>query len=357
MKGAGEYRPRDGDILVTKEGFVFYAFGYEHPPGRAFAFLKYVPEELAGDLKVDFLPTRWNFRGRTLLRPRELFSPRNWEATLNFLRARFPDYVFWCPFLGKEMVSVPLTSIKHIFVPSEALESLKRLSKRDRLQERALELVELLSSASGVPEELFGLHGSLAMGMHAPWSDVDLVVYGSREFRAVEAAVRGLAGEGTFQLLAEGPLRTRRAMRAFFGGTKFTYTAVRKPDEIRGAYGERIYVPLGQVELACRVVDDGEAMFRPAIYRVSDCEPLGPWPPDLPGADRIRAVVTTIGLYRNVARSGERIRVRGTLELVVELASGRESYQVVVGSGRPGEGIWLLPPSGRRERGKREAQG
>ena len=39
------WKPRDGDTFVTKEGFIFYVFGYEHPPNRVFAFLKYIPSE------------------------------------------------------------------------------------------------------------------------------------------------------------------------------------------------------------------------------------------------------------------------------------------------------------------------
>ncbi|HDI01986.1 MAG TPA: hypothetical protein ENF78_06140 [Candidatus Bathyarchaeota archaeon] len=339
------YRPRDGDILVTREGLVFYAFGYEHPPMRAFAFLKYVPSELAKGLDVDFLSTRWKFQGKILLRPRELFSPGNWRKVLDFLKSKAPEYVFSCPFLGKEMIAIPFPSLEHVFIPSEALKELKKLRPLDRLQRRALELVELLSSTSSVPEELFGLHGSLAMNMHAPWSDVDLVVYGSREFRAVEAAVRELAGEGVLELLSDDPIEARRGMKGVFKGTKFTYTAVRKLDEIRTSYGERAYVPLGQVELTCRVVGDDEAMFRPAIYRISGCRPVGRWPGGLPEPGQVERVVANIGLYRNVARAGEEIHVRGALERVLELASGRESYQVVVGSGMPGEGIWPLKPN------------
>jgi len=344
---------RDGDVLVTHEGLIFYAFGYEHPPGRAFAFLKYVPERLASRLELKFLPTRWHLQGTTLLRPRELFSPSSWRAVLAFLRQELPDYVFYCSFLGKEMIAVPLGRVKCVLVPSECLRALKAVRRPDRLQATALELVELLSSASGVPEEDFGLHGSLALSMHGPWSDVDLVVYGSREFRAVEAAVRKLAAEGELELEASDPLEARRGLRGTFKGVRFVYTAVRKPEEIRTYYGQHAYVPLDQVELTCRVVGDEEAMFRPALYRVADCEPTGAdktWSdePSWPKPGQVERVAAMIGLYRNVARVGDRLHVRGTLERVVELSTGEERYQVVVGSGRPGEFLRPLSAIARR---------
>ena len=180
------YEPRDGDILVTGEKLVFYAFGYEHPPGRAFAFLKYVPKALCGKLEVEFLPMSWRYGGTELKRPKELFSPGGWRAVMRFLRSELPQYVFSCPFLGKEMIAVPLDRTERVLIPSECLRSLRARKRLDRLEERALELVELLSGASGVPEEDFGLHGSIAMGMHGPWSDVDSVSYTHLTLRTTE---------------------------------------------------------------------------------------------------------------------------------------------------------------------------
>ncbi|RLI06921.1 hypothetical protein DRO32_04780, partial [Candidatus Bathyarchaeota archaeon] len=300
---------RDGDILLTEEGLVFYAFGYEHPPGRAFSFLKYIPEEFSRHLKVDFLPIRWRMGDKVLLRPRELYSPSNLARIMEFLRSEMPEYLFYCPFLGKEMVCVPLSRVRKLLIPSECLRDLKSVRNPDGLQEKALELVEVLSSSSGVPEEDFGLHGSLALGTHGPWSDIDLVVYGSRSFRAVEEAVRELDREGILALDRSDGLEARRGMKGSFGGTRFVFTAVRKPCEIRTYYGQRAYFPLGQVRLSCRVEDDGEAMFRPAIYKVSGCRPLGPWPPSAPGPGEVVQVACMIGYYRNVARKGELLLV------------------------------------------------
>ncbi len=344
-EATGRYQPRDGDILITGEGMVFYAFGYEHPPGRAFAFLKYVPEGLARYLKVDYLPHTWSYEGLRLLRPRELFSPANWRAVLSFLRERCPDYVFHCPFLGKEMIAVPLRPLRRVITPDGALRRLKALRNPDKLQRTALELIELLSSASGVPEEDFGLHGSLAMGMHGPWSDVDLVVFGSRAFRAVERAVLRLAEEGTLVLDRRGPLEERRHLRGFFGDTRFVYTAVRRPEEIRTRYGERACVPLGPAELVCEVVGDEEAMFRPAIYVIRDARYTWPGDPEahgLPPPSQVGAVVSMIGLYRNVAREGDAVVARGVVEEVVDLATGRSYYWLVVGSGAQ-EHEFVLP--------------
>ena len=53
--------PADGDTYVTNEGFILNTFGYEHPPGRVFAFLKYIPAEFKDFFNVQMLKRTWNF--------------------------------------------------------------------------------------------------------------------------------------------------------------------------------------------------------------------------------------------------------------------------------------------------------
>jgi predicted nucleotidyltransferase len=72
-------------------------------------------------------------------------------------------------------------------------------------------------------------------------------------------------------------------------------------------------------------------MFRPAIYRISDYQPLNS-ASRLEKAKTPEIVVSMIGCYRNVARKGESVKVSGVLERVEHLNTGRANYQVVVGS-------------------------
>jgi predicted nucleotidyltransferase len=110
------------------------------------------------------------------------------------------------------------------------------------------------------------------------------------------------------------------------------YNAIRKPEEIRQKYGELQYTAVAAVDLECTVDDDSEAMFRPAIYKIRECEvsksrgfQIEDKTPEI--------VVSMIGCYRNVARRGDRIRVSGMLERAENLETGQGFYQVVVGTG------------------------
>ena len=99
---------------------------------------------------------------------------------------------------------------------------------------------------------------------------------------------------------------------------------------------------MGDVTFSCEVVDDSEAMFRPAIYPVKNCQPTDPASKLMDGKVPEK-VVSMIGYYRNVARHGEKIKVSGTLERVENVETGESTYQVVVGTGTSeDEYIWPL---------------
>ena len=49
---AKDWIPRDGETLLTREGYIFYVFGYKHPENRVFAFLKYIPSKFTYILDI-----------------------------------------------------------------------------------------------------------------------------------------------------------------------------------------------------------------------------------------------------------------------------------------------------------------
>lgn len=200
-----------------------------------------------------------------------------------------------------------------------------------------VELTTLLSTASGVPLEDFGVHGSIALNMHTNKSDIDLVVYGARNFRKLEKAVNNLVNEKKLVYHYGHPLDRIRKHKLRFKGKNVVYTAVRKPEEIASKYGDHKYVQVTPVAFSCTVTDDSQAMFRPAVYRITDYSPINPTS-EIPGDQKPSTVVSMIGLYRNVGRKGEQIEVSGFLEHV---ENGRAHFQVVVGSGTlEDEYIW-----------------
>jgi predicted nucleotidyltransferase len=334
--------PRDGDTFITRDDFVFYTFGYEHPEGRVTAFLKYIPAEHKDLFKIKFLDKAWDKGKLRLFRAEKVYTAENYAAFLEAFEKNFPEYVHHCPFRQKDLISVSLKQIKEVYAPSECLQTLLKKKRNDRLEKLALRLLSLLSRKSRVPLGDFGLHGSLALNMHTSESDVDFVVYGAKNFRRVEKTVERLVKGNVLSYVFTKRLDMVRRYRGKFKDTLFAYNAVRKPEEIKTRYGMFKYFPVKPIKLYCEVHDDKEAMFRPAVYSIGNYVPVD--------RESILAentipdrVVSMIGYYRNAARKGDRIRVSGTLERVERVRAGKTSFQVVIGTASSeDEYIWPL---------------
>lgn len=334
--------PRDGDTFITKDNFIFYVFGYEHPKDRVIAFLKYIPANYKALFKIKLLKKTWKKRKLELVRAEKLYTAKNYSAFLDAFKKKFPDYVYHCPFRGKDVISVPLKSVKKVYVPSECLQALLRKKRKSRLEKLAVKLLTLLSKKSKVPLENFGLHGSLALSMHTAESDIDFVVYGAKNFRKVEKTVERLVKKNVLEYVFTKRLDMVRRYRGRFKDKLFVFNAVRKHEEVKIKYGRFKYFPVKPIKFYCEVKNDTEAMFRPAIYGVKNYVPINRESilTENMVPDKVNSM---IGYYRNVAKKGERIRVSGMLERVEHAKTGKISFQVVVGTAtNEDEYIWPL---------------
>jgi len=328
---ATDWLPMDGDTFATKESFILNVFGYEHPDERVFAFLKYIPARFKELFDISFLQRTWKYRKTQLFRAEKLYTAKNYQTFLQVFRNNFPDFVYFCPFRKKEVISAPFTSIRKVYIPSESLHSLEKQKSRDNLQEITLEFIKLLSSESGLSIDNFGIHGSVAMGMHTSKSDIDIVVYGAKNFRTLEKAVNRLVKAGTLSYQSNNRLDVARHFKGRYKNRIFMYNAIRRPEEINTKYGTLSYSPIAPLKFTCRVKDDGEAMFRPAIYNIENYKSPNT-NPELDKAQIPKQVVSMVGCYRNVARQGDNISVSGMLEHAENLETGESFYQVVVGT-------------------------
>ncbi len=334
--------PSDGDTFVTKEGFIFNTLGYEHPEARVFAFLKYIPSEFQQLFHVEMLERTWKFGDKKLFRAEKLYTAENYKSFIETFRKNFPDYLYFCPFRNKELISVPIKDISRVFVPKDCLQIILKMEKHDRIQALAVELITMLSRESGVRLSHFGMHGSIALNMHSEESDIDFVVYGSGNFRVVEESIAHLVNSGTLRYIFGNKLDQARKFKGKYQDKIWMFTAARLPEEVDEKYGESRFIPVKPLKFQCTVADDSEAIFRPAIYRIADYKPQDAQS-ELPKDQVPACILSNIGCYRNVARKGDSIRGAGTLEKIENVKTGAVSYQVVVGTATTEEEqIWPL---------------
>ena len=138
------------------------------------------------------LERTWKFGECHLFRAEKLYTAKNYQTFIEAFRENFPNYIYFCPFRNKELITAPFETIEQVFVPKDRLVWLQNLEKRDSLQQKALDLINLISEESQVGLNDFGVHGSIALQMHAPESDIDFVIYGTENFRRVEEAIARL---------------------------------------------------------------------------------------------------------------------------------------------------------------------
>lgn len=325
----------DGDTFVTKDGFIMNTFGYEHPNDRVFAFLKYIPDKYKDLFNVEMLQRTWKFGTSPLtshlFRAEKLYTAKNYQTFIEVFRKKFPNYLFFDETRNKEIITAPLDRIDQVYVPKERLIWLKNLKNQDELQSLALQLIDLISAKSGVVHSDLGIHGSIALEMHAPESDIDFVVYGTDNFRKVEEAVQVLVNQGVISFIAGNRIEAARKFVGKYQGKIWMYNATKKPGEITAKYGDYTYEPLTNVQFTASICDDTMTMYRPAIYKIENYKPQNSQS-ELSDDKIPTQVVSNIGCYRNIARLGQQIKVAGILEKATSNRNGDSFYQVVVGT-------------------------
>jgi uncharacterized protein len=346
MEEAEVWTPMDGDTFVTKDGFIMNTFGYEHPDDRVFAFLKYIPAQYKGLFDVEMLTRTWRFGSNPLtsqlFRAEKLYTAKNYQTFIEAFRKTFPNYIYFDQTRGKELITAPFEAIEQVFVPKDRLVWLQSLKKPDRLQAMSLELINLISKESGVPCCDLGIHGSIALEMHAPESDIDFVVYGSNNFRVVEEAIQRLVNESKLSYIAGNRIEAARKFVGKYKGKIWMYNATKKTNEIKNQYGDYTFTPLAPIRFTAIICDDTETMYRPAIYKISNYQPQDPQS-EVSFEQTPTLVTSNIGCYRNVARVGQQIKVAGTLEKAQNQKDNSIFYQVVVGTATSEEEyIWPI---------------
>jgi len=317
--------PRDRDLFVTTEGWIFTVLGDVHPPNRIWSYLKYVPG-----------PGPWRDpSGRTYRRVFTTYTVRELLSIMEDLKVSKPEYVYYDPMVGNEVIAPPVDAVTGFWKTSEGL---RRLVEREesghatQLELKALEVVRWLVEQAGLRMEDFGITGSLLLGIHHERSDVDLVVFGKRNlWRAVralrEAGSPVVPGAGTgivealrslYRMPVEDARRlaARVAHKGLFAGTPYSIFGIR--EQPLHEYGEFQYAGRGIVEVELEIADATESLFTPSIYEVEE-RVFG-----------IERMVSYHMVLAGLLEPGDRLLVRAKLEEV--RGPGGEFLQLLLGS-------------------------
>ena len=297
-------KARIRDFFETREGWIFAVSDYNHSNGLR-SLLRYVPDP-TGERKA---------RGIS-------YRKMDFDQAFEFLRRNRPDYV-------RDLHVVPKSDVLRLYDPSQGL---RAVAERDP---KTAKLARILNQ-SKVPWEKMGITGSRLIGLEAPTSDIDFVVYGPMWWRARDIVERAKR-EGTIQDLDEDTWKKiyskrnpeisleefmlhekRKGNRGMIFGTYFDLLFTRDWDQIQPLDEGR---PAGQMLIEAGVTDCEFAFDSPAIFWLDHPE--------------VKEILCFTHTYAGQALPGERIEAKGVLE---ETANG---LRLVVGTTREARGEWI----------------
>jgi predicted nucleotidyltransferase len=322
---------RDRDAILTEDGIIFRVYGYVHPSGAYVCDPEYASP-------VVFKSTNPRARrGESEPVYYKFFADEGLKLVLD----RFPQYTVFYEPLQKCLVGVNEDEILEVRKPDVGLQQVLAKEPDDVLLKALQDLLERVSSQSGLKEKDFGVFGSLLYGFYHPnFSDLDFIVYGKENMNSLCEALETLYREDASlrnefdsmkavagkdwkfvnYSLEEYVWHQRRKMiYAYFDSldagrvVKAEFEPVKMWTEKVNTYNPftRIF-HVGWIKAVAEITDDKDAPFIPSIYQIEVKDVL-----DGPEVDHIKRIFSYMEEYRMQAKQGERVLVEGNLEKVV----------------------------------------
>jgi len=326
-------KSREGDLIESFGGLIFDVKGLIHPPDRTIAFIRYFPE-------------RKGERRRDKMTFDKVYSLSKRYA---LLKERFPQYLVYDSIFDETLCEVPECDVKRHYKPEKELQKLRGSEKLDSLVTKALQLAGLLKEKANVAWNALGISGSILVMLHREGSDVDLIVYGSKNcFRVHDALGCMLKDEyAPVKLYDQDDLKmlfdfrskdtamsfedfvrteSRKVLQGKFMGTDYFMRFVKDWNEIRENYGDVQYKNLGNARIKATVADDSESIFTPCSYKINSVEVIeGPQFP-------VQEIASFRGRFCEHARTGEAVVAQGKVERVTDLRRNHEYCRLLIGN-------------------------
>jgi predicted nucleotidyltransferase len=306
--------------LKTKDGLFFAVKGFEHPPDRRIAVLRYMPDTAGGDRRKD---------GKSY---RRLY---HFDEQEKQIRSNYPQYLAYDPVFQTTLQSVPESVVQKIYDPRRRLRELEQACTRAEIEQDALAFLGLLQNQAQVPSSALGITGSLLTGLFTEKSDLDAVVFGAENCRIVYRALLRMLDErscpdlsrldsaGMQVLFEQRVADTHMAYEAFvklekgkanqgrFRQRTYFVRFVRNAREAGHAYGSLRYTPIGRAVITALIADDQDAIFTPCRYPLANVRLLEGPQHSIPNE-----IISFRGRFCEQAHAGESVYASGTLERV-----------------------------------------
>jgi len=332
---------REGDFLQIKDGTILEVKGLLHPPERVIAFIRYIPDP-EGDRKLDGKPYR------------KIYSI---EERYKILKERYPQFLIYDDVFNEHLPEIDHSSIIYSYLPERKLNRLRKKTQLDKIERQAVLFTDILKREAKIPWGSIGITGSLLLGLYTDKSDIDVIVYGTKNCFQVRDTMQNLLSSKRYMSSYEMedlkrlydfrvkdtimPFKDfvrheiRKSFQGIFNDRDFFIRYVKDWDEVKEKYGEVIYKPEGYAKIRAKIIDDSESIFTPCVYKVADVEFIEGQ--ELHG---LKEIASFRGRFCEQAKNDETVIAQGKVERVV--THDEDYHRILLGS-RPTDFMILQP--------------
>ena len=299
------------DFIQTKEDLVFAVVEQGLENGKVLCFLRYIKQGISW-VKVAT------------------------DQANQLLQEDYPQYLYFSAVKSARLHAVSTADIYIHHQPRRQLQLILTKQNPDAIERDLIALCQLLVQQGSQITNL-GVTGSLLIGAQNAKSDIDLVVYGRKQFHQHRDYIRELTAEGRLQQLDDTAWQEsyqrrmcdlsyaeyvwheqRKYNKALIKQRKFDLNLI----EVAAPQIEITYQKQGEVVIQAKVTDAQYAYDYPAKFTI-----------DHP---TINEVVCYTATYTGQAEQGESIEVSGQLEI-----SSTGQMRMLVGSSREAQGEYI----------------
>jgi len=299
------------DFIQTQEGFIFAVVDRGLEEGKVLCFLRYIPKG-----------GKW-------------VKVSTDEANA-FLKQNAAQYLFYSKAKSACLHGVSIHDIAVHHSPKKRLQTLLTKTKTDLIEQDCITLAHLLFD-KGMPLDRMGVTGSLLIGAQNKSSDIDLVIYGRKNFQRVRECIKTLIADQKLGVLQEKDWvesyarrscdlslqdyvwhEQRKFNKALINNRKFDLNLI----EEEGVFSSVVYRKQGEITIQAQVMDAQYAFDYPARFLLKHAQ--------------ISEVLCYTATYTGQAEKNEWIEVSGALEI-----GSDGSQRILVGSTREAKGQFI----------------